>query len=404
MSPPRGDELNHIRLKHLVEINAETLDDCTDPDLEFDYLDIGSVGRGRLIENPTATTFCEAPSRARRVVRPGDTIISTVRTYLRAALAIRHLGRLTVVSTGFAVLSPGSGLDPRYLGWLIQSDVVIDEVVSRSVGVSYPAINPGEIGDIYVPAPSATRQRAIASLLDSEIARIDAVIDKKAELAKALSARLQADIDHTTSRGVSTTVRRVAANITSGPRGWSDHSGEAGDPFIRAANLRRGSLLLRPENLARVDPPNTREARRSRVQLGDTLVGITGANTGWVGLVTKEFVGGYVSQHVARIQPRDLEPSWLAFSMSSRRAQEQLLAGQYGGTKQQLGLDDLAETRIHMPLRRDQAVLCARLNFAAQHTERVASAIDTQLELLRERRQAIITAAVTGQLDVTDAT
>jgi type I restriction enzyme S subunit len=168
--------VNRIRLKYLVQINERTLPETTDPALEFRYIDIGAVGRGMLIEEPALMSFADAPTRARRLVRTGDTIISTVRTYLRAVWPIRGAAEDLVVSTGFAVLSPGPEMDPGYLGWLMQSDVVVEEVVARSVGVSYPAINAAEIGDIRVPVPSLDTQRAIADYLDTETASINVLI------------------------------------------------------------------------------------------------------------------------------------------------------------------------------------------------------------------------------------
>jgi len=75
-------------LKHWVIINAEVLPEDTNPEHEFNYLEIGSVGRGTLIQKPEHLRFERAPSRARRVVHKGDTIISTVRTYLKAVYFI----------------------------------------------------------------------------------------------------------------------------------------------------------------------------------------------------------------------------------------------------------------------------------------------------------------------------
>ena len=114
-------------------------------------------------------TFAEAPARARRLVQSGDTIVSTVRTYLRAVWPVQGETGDLIVSTGFAVLSPGPRLDCRYLGWVAQSDPVIEEIVARSVGVSYPAINGSEIGDIpvqgeTVPEIKETVQRAYAGI------------------------------------------------------------------------------------------------------------------------------------------------------------------------------------------------------------------------------------------------
>src|SRR5215216_5064643 len=72
------------RLKYAVGINSEVLDEDTDPDHVLNYLDIGNVDSlGRIVGTQTYR-FEDAPSRARRCVRQGDIIISTVRTYLRS--------------------------------------------------------------------------------------------------------------------------------------------------------------------------------------------------------------------------------------------------------------------------------------------------------------------------------
>lgn len=184
--------MNSIPLKHLVRINERALPETTDPMYEFRYVDIGSIARGAVLEEPCVMIFGDAPSRARRLVRRGDTIISTVRTYLRAVWPVCGPTDGLVVSTGFAVLTPGDKIDSRYLGWLAQSDVVIEEIVRRSVGVSYPAIDSSEIGNIPVPLPDMSRQRAIANYLDVEATRIDALIAKKRRMADLLLERLYA--------------------------------------------------------------------------------------------------------------------------------------------------------------------------------------------------------------------
>jgi type I restriction enzyme S subunit len=172
-------------MKYLVAINQRSLPDSTRPDLEFRYLDISAVGRGHLTAEPEVTTFEAAPTRARRLVQPGDTIVSTVRTYLRAVWPVDGPTNDLVVSTGFAVLTPGQGLHPGFFSWWTQSDMFIDEVVSRSVGVSYPAINPADIGNIRMPVPPLSRQHAIDRFLRRENARIAEVI---AELGGGLQS------------------------------------------------------------------------------------------------------------------------------------------------------------------------------------------------------------------------
>jgi len=72
------------RLKDVASVNDEVLPESTPPDWELVYVDIGSVDRVEGITNKEPMIFENAPSRARRLVSHGDTIVSTVRTYLKA--------------------------------------------------------------------------------------------------------------------------------------------------------------------------------------------------------------------------------------------------------------------------------------------------------------------------------
>ncbi|MDP2643912.1 MAG: restriction endonuclease subunit S [Desulfobacterales bacterium] len=171
------------RLKYSASINDEALPETTDPDYEFVYVDIGSVDAAKGIVATETYRFEDAPSRARRIVRDGDTIVSTVRTYLRAIAPIRDPNDNMIVSTGFAVVRPRK-LDSGYLSYALRSPFFVETVVSCSTGVSYPAINAPEVGNIGVTIPPLDEQRAIAAFLDRETARIDTLVGKSIELLR----------------------------------------------------------------------------------------------------------------------------------------------------------------------------------------------------------------------------
>lgn len=182
-----------IRLKYVAEINPNSLPDDTDPQLEIRYVDISSVGQGRLVAEPTTMNFSDAPLRARRLVKHNDTIVSTVRTYLKAVWPVEGPTDNLVVSTGFAVVSPHS-VDPRYLSWYLQSDVFLDQVTARSVGVSYPAIDATSLGEIGIRLPSIAEQREIADFLDAETSRLDSLIAQERRLLELLQERRQTSL------------------------------------------------------------------------------------------------------------------------------------------------------------------------------------------------------------------
>ena len=147
-------------LKYWAKSNLQSLNSSTEADFEFDYLDISSVGFGYVKQEPVHYRFDEAPSRARRVVKYGDTIISTVRTYLRSMCFIDHDIEHCIVSTGFSVLSPIKGtVLPEILSYALSSDYFVNEVIKNSIGVSYPAINNKKLLSLKVALPSTIEEQ-----------------------------------------------------------------------------------------------------------------------------------------------------------------------------------------------------------------------------------------------------
>jgi len=189
------------RLKYVASINDETLPETTDPDFQFQYVDIGSVDAQEGIKTVEDMLFESSPSRARRIVRSGDTIVSTVRTYLRAIAPIADSQNNLIVSTGFAVIRPRR-IQPRYLSYALRESSFVETLVARSVGVSYPAVNSSEVATIPIPIPSEDEQTAIADYLDREMAKIDALISKKRQLIERLKEMRTGLISRAVARGL----------------------------------------------------------------------------------------------------------------------------------------------------------------------------------------------------------
>ena len=129
--------------------------------------------KNRRLKSSQKTSFSESPSRARRVVRPNDVIVSTVRTYLRSIGVVPNLDNV-ICSTGFCVLRDNTGLvDQRFLSYSVRSEWFVSEVISNSYGVSYPAINSSELVDIGIVIPSMDEQKKIVNFIDLNIKKID---------------------------------------------------------------------------------------------------------------------------------------------------------------------------------------------------------------------------------------
>ncbi|MDX9799458.1 MAG: restriction endonuclease subunit S [Bacteroidales bacterium] len=122
--------------------------------------------------------FQDSPSRARRITKKGDTIISTVRTYLKTICYLEKFQDNLIVSTGFAVLNPNKSIESKYLYYSILSEYFVQSTISLSKGVAYPAINPSDLGGIYVLQPKIEEQQEIVNYLDKQTSKIDKAIQK----------------------------------------------------------------------------------------------------------------------------------------------------------------------------------------------------------------------------------
>lgn len=173
---PEGWEVH--KLKYRANINKEKLDDDTSPTFKINYLDISNVDSQGNVNEIEEQFFEDAPSRARRIPQKKDTIISTVRTYLKAVAYLKEIPENLIVSTGFAVLNPSKSIYPKYLFYAVRSEKFIQSVIAVSKGVAYPAINPPELGQLRLIIPPYDEQKDIAEYLDRITTKIDGTIQK----------------------------------------------------------------------------------------------------------------------------------------------------------------------------------------------------------------------------------
>lgn len=167
------------RLKDWCEVNARTLPETTPGDYTFDYFDISAVGTGILTSEPQSITFDSAPSRARRVLAPNDILLSTVRTYLKAIYFFEGWPRDAIASTGFAVLTPKAGVVPELMAYALMTPRFIDLVISRSVGVAYPAIAETRLSALHLALPTdEAEQRLILERIKADTQLVDDAIAK----------------------------------------------------------------------------------------------------------------------------------------------------------------------------------------------------------------------------------
>ena len=180
-------------LGRLAQINPEQLGSRTDPDYLMEYLDISAIEQPGVIGDTRTFRFEDAPSRARRVVREGDILVSTVRPYLRNFARVREAPDNLVVSTGYAVVRPGDGVDGRFLYQHILSSGFVEYLKPRMSGSNYPAVTAHDVKAYPLSLPPLPEQRKIAAILssvDDAIEKTRAIIDQAQNVKPGLMSLL----------------------------------------------------------------------------------------------------------------------------------------------------------------------------------------------------------------------
>lgn len=423
------------KLKSWLRINEVVLPEDTDPNYAFDYVDIGAVGTGFLTTDLKRIRFRSAPSRARRVLRSGDTIVSTVRTYLKAVWSPKDPVENLIASTGFAVLTPPERTASRFVGYLCQSAYFADRVTSESVGIAYPAIAESRLGALEVCVPPLSEQAAISRYLDHADRRIRRCIQAKEKLVKLLEEQRQAlvneavtgQIDVRTGRPYTAyrnsrvewlgqvpkhwevvPLRRVALSRCDGPFGSglkSSHYVEEGVRVVRLQNIGHGEF--RDSNRAFIAPEYYSLLGDHSVVAGDILI---------AGLGDSNHPAGRACVAPENIAPAMVKADCFRFRLDRTRVVPRFAALQLtatantassilstGATRQRTNLQSTSARAIAIPSVPEQDLIVKHINAGSSHVLAVIEATHREIALLNEYQTRLIADVVTGKLDVSQA-
>lgn len=412
-------------VKFVASYNDEVLGESTTDDTEITYVEISDVSESEGVRLNEPILFGEAPSRARRIVRKGDVLVSTVRTYLRAISAVEEDCSNLIASTGFAVLRAKT-IAPEFLRFAMLTEYVIDEIISRSTGVSYPAINASDLVRIKIPVPSLQEQRAIASYLDHETAEIDAFIADQERLITLLNERRAATITQAVTKGLDLSVPMkssgyrwlgqmpkawdvrklksiVAVPITDGPHETPEILAE-GVPFISAEAVSSGTLNFKKARGYISEADHARYSKKYRPQLGDIYMVKSGATTGVCAIVDTDEEFSIWSPLAAIRCGENALPRFVLHALRSRNFQESVALFWSYGTQQNIGMKVIENLPVPLPSMEEQRVIADYLDYeTAEIDAAIADAIEA-IQLSKERRATLISAAVTGKIDVRNHT
>jgi type I restriction enzyme S subunit len=355
-----------------------------------------------------------------KVCHPDDLVVNIMLAWNRGLSFTSLHG---IVSPAYCVYSVIDDSVPRFLNYLVRSDEYIGYFKAFSSGVidSRLRIYPDVFGRLYVALPPRGEQAAIAAFLDRETAKIDALIAEQEKLISLLKEKRQALISHAVTKGLNPNapmkdsgiewlgqvpacweVRRlktISNFTTSGPRGWSERVADGGSLFIQSGDL-NDALGVDFGNAKRVEVSDDAETQRTRLQNGDVVVCITGAKTGNCAVCSEVPEDAYINQHLCLVRPNsEVVPEFLGMSLRSCVGQIQFELSQYG-LKQGLSLENVRETFVAVPSAEEQRDIVAWLDKEILKFDTLQIEANRAIELFTERRAALISAAVTGKIDV----
>ncbi len=400
-------------LKYLCGINRRTLAEATETETEFRYIDISSVDSEGRWNASEPMKFSDAPSRARRVLIDGDVLVSTVRTYLRAITYVEKVRERLVCSTGFAVLSANALVDPRFLAYWVRSSYFVDEVVARSVGVSYPAVNTSDIGNLPFPVIERDQQHDIAAFLDQETARIDALIEKKQRQIELLKEKRAALISHLVTKGINPGIAMKDTGILwlgQIPAHWRVYRAKVlfreinqrsatGDEELLTISHKTG-VTRRSDKHVTMFMAESLEGYK-KCHLGDLIINTMWA---WMGAMGISAEAGIVSPsyNVYRLRRDDCDPWFYDYLFRTSQFIAEVFCHSKGVWTSRLRLypEGFFEVQLPCPPLREQKEIVGTIRRETGHYDVLERRIDHSIKVLREYRTALISAAVTGKMDV----
>ncbi|MEM1578039.1 MAG: restriction endonuclease subunit S [Candidatus Pacearchaeota archaeon] len=155
---------------------------------EFSYIDITSIDPvSKSIISIKKIPVNEAPHRARKLVKEGDTIFATTRPYLKNIAYISKDYDNCIVSTGFCVIRPKKEIaDPLYIFFVVNSDSFVSQILPFQRGASYPAVSDSDVYNSEIPLPPLSEQKKIVDYLDNLREKIEKLKKLQEEQLKDL--------------------------------------------------------------------------------------------------------------------------------------------------------------------------------------------------------------------------
>lgn len=392
-------------------------------------LPCGSISFGHVVFK-NSERLSEETKAAYQEVLSGEFLVNPLNLNydlksLRTALADIDV----IVSSGYIVLKSLDAVDKAYLRWLLY---LFDVRHMKTLGAGIrQTISFKDIADCAVYTPNDSEQRAIAAFLDRETQRIDNLLEEKQIFIKLLKEKRQALISHVVTKGLNPNVeiqdsgiewigqvpkhwvvKKIKYDVLGIEQGWSPQCESTPVPddhtwgVVKVGCVNRG--IFKPEQNKKL-PEELEPRKEYTIKKGDLLVSRANAKE-WVGSAAvpdRDYDNLLLCDKIYRIK-LDLEkadPEFFAYYLASDQAREQIEIDATGTSSSMLniGQGTILNMPIPAPELPEQQSIVRGLKNKTSHIDRLVLEVLDSIELLKEHRTSLISAAVTGKIDVREA-
>ena len=351
----------------------------------------------------------------------GDVLISRLNPPIGRACVVPELGSRIVTSVDNVIFRPDSYIKRRYLVYLFSSAEYFHHTSNLARGATMQRISRGLLGNIRVELPTTVEQSRIANFLDHETAKIDTLIEKQQQLIKLLKEKRQAMISHAVTKGLNPDAPMKGSGVEwlgEVPEGWvvckiknvaNIESGHTPSRQIEKywenchipwVSLNDSRWLKSNDYIeeTKYKISDLGMANSSARLLPERCVLFTrDASIGLSAITTKPMA---VSQHIIAwiVDSEKIVPEFLLFVFYAM--EEELDKATFGATIKTIGMDDVRSLVAAFPSVPEQEGIVEHVFRELSHLDRHAESAQLAISLLKERRTALISAAVTGKIDV----
>ncbi|MFZ3070590.1 MAG: restriction endonuclease subunit S [Anaerolineaceae bacterium] len=400
---------------NVVDINCNSISADTPDNYSFYYLSLGDVDKG-IINHPTKKiNFKVAPERARRIVRKGEILLSTVRPNLQGFGYVDFNGDDYVCSTGFAVLRPKNKAVGQYLYQFLFSRQVTKYFYSCVVGSNYPAINNSDIERIPIPLPPVDEQIKISQILstwDSAIERVQRLIEAKQRQKKGLMQGLL------TGRLRFPEFGEPAEKVGDVPSGWEKTKlKNVSDIFISNVNklVNENEFEVRLCNYMDVysneyitskiefmqGTASRLEISKFRLFRGDVLLtkdSETSEDIASTAVLMEDIDNLLCGYHLAILRPKKdlVNPVFLSKLLSFGKSHKHFVTHANGVTRYGLSLTSITNAPIYLPALGEQTKIADLI----MEIDRETAIYSQMLEIYTRQKKGLMQKLLTGEIRV----